>query len=1393
MTRRFVHLKKWNSLILCITFFFSFLGSMSGSTSYSIAAAAESESTSGNEAIVYYYTPYKNWSSVNIHHNGSGAWTTAPGVAMEAACTNWTKATISLGSTSSFQAVFNNGSGAWDNNGGNNYSLTSGIHQVKDGQFFANAGNPCGQIPDDNTVTVYYKSNASWPTVNIHYSPTGGAWTTAPGVAMDEGCSLWKKKTIALGSATGLTAAFNNGSTWDNNGGKNYLLGTGDIKVESGIISSGNPCGISEDEPPTIPTDLTQGTVTSTSAMFSWTASTDNVGVTGYDVYRNSTLIQSNVTSTSYTDSGLTASTTYSYTVLAKDAAGNQSPQSAPLQVTTSEAPDDNIAQIYYNTKTRGWGSANIHYQINGSAWTTAPGVNMNDAGCTNWAAKSINLGTATGLKAAFNNGSGAWDNNGGSNYTIGAGITTIKDGVVTLNAASPCTPDTTPPSVPTGLSKGAVTSASAVISWTASTDNVGVTGYDVYRNGNLVKAGVTTTSYTDTGLTASTTYSYTVLAKDAAGNQSAQSTALQVTTADPTSENTAEIYYYTKTRGWSSVNIHYQINGSTWTTAPGEAMEATSCTDWKKKKINLGTATGVNVVFNNGNGAWDNHGGVNYSIGPGITTIKDGVVTANTINPCIPPVPDTTPPSVPTNVSAIANGIRIALTWTASIDNEGGRGVAGYEITRTGGTQGTKVFISATNSYADSGLDAQTVYTYSVAAYDKAEPSNKSASSASVSAKTGDAPTPLPGGEPIGTDMREDSIYFVMTARFYDGDSSNNRGGQFHVSSGNAANNDPMFRGDFKGLIEKLDYIKALGFSAIWITPVVLNRSDYDFHGYHGWDFYRVDPRLESEGASYQELINEAHNKGIKIIQDVVYNHSSRWGEKNLFSPTVYGVQDSQWNWYYDTPVPGKEYDGLNGNDPMGKAYNGDIWSTEEPAGNTCRNWGQPTSFYSKEGYRIYNCQWPNPTSGMFPSELFHQCWIGNWEGEDSRSCWIHEDLADFNTENQRVQDFLKEAYRNFIDMGVDGFRIDTAVHVPRTTWNREFLPDAQNYAAQKFGDKGKNFFMFGEVGSFVNDKWNRGSVNHSAQFFTWKERKQYSADDAAAALEMYQYENSVMGTANQPTSTNAFMNGNNYHTPDHSQFSGMNVIDMRMHMNFSDAGNAFWNGKDSDDSYNDATYNVVYVDSHDYGPNKSGTRYTGGTAAWAENMSLMWTFRGIPTLFYGSEIEFKAGAKIDCGPTCPLETTGRAYFGDNIEGTVVASDFGVVQSATGQVAQTLNHPLVKHVQRLNQIRRKIPALQKGQYSTEGVSGNIAYKRRFTDTAKGVDSFALVTVSSSATFTGIPNGIYKDAVTGDVKNVNNGTLTATVSGKGNLRVYVQDLPNNPAPGKIGVDGAYLK
>ncbi|MFF4882214.1 carbohydrate binding domain-containing protein [Streptomyces nigra] len=964
-------------------------------------------------------------------------------------------------------------------------------------------------------------------------------------------------------------------------------------------------------------------------------------------------------------------------------------PEPAVTALAETAATADNTATVFYSTKTRNWSTTYLHYAPDGGSWTTVPGTRM-QAACADWVKLTVGLGAATGLQATFNDGSGTWDNNSGRNYALGTGNITVKDGVIAHS--DPC-----------------------------------------------------------------------------AGG------------GGPGDGNRATVYYSTRTLGWTTANLHYQPAGGSWTTVPGVGMQA-ACTGWWRKDVDLGTATSMKAAFNNGNGVWDNNGGADYTLPTGVTTVAENKVTPDAHDPCADEAPDTRAPTAPTGVTARADGVSVVLTWEPSTDDTG---VTGYQVTRTGGTRGEVVSDVGSTVFSDTGLEENTAYSYTVRAVDAA--GNVSAASAAATATTGTKPSAPATGTPLGTDPRKDPIYFVLTARFNDGDPANNRGGSQHEKSGNAANDDPMFRGDFKGLVEKLDYIKGLGFSAVWITPVVLNRSDYDYHGYHGWDFYKVDPRLESAGASYQDLIDAAHAKGMKIYQDVVYNHSSRWGAKGLFTPTVYGVRDAQWSWYYDEKQAGFEYDGLTVEPKSGKSYyNGDVWSTAEPSGNTCLNWGVPTGGKSPEGYTLYNCQWPSPMSGMFPKALYHQCWIGNWEGEDSRSCWLHEDLADFNTENAQVQNYLIGAYDKYIDMGVDGFRADTAVHIPRTTWNRRFLPAIQERVAQRHGtEAARNFFVFGEVAAFVNDKWNRGSVNHSAQFYTWKERKEYSADDAKAALEMYDYEQQ-QGTGNQPTSTNAFLDGNSYHAPDHSRASGMNVIDMRMHMNFGDASNAFHNGKDSDDSYNDATYNVVYVDSHDYGPNKSSERYTGGTDAWAENMSLMWTFRGIPTLYYGSEIEFQKGKKIDCGPSCPLATTGRAYYGAHLAGEVKASGFSQIESASGTVATTLQQPLVKHVQRLNQIRRAVPALQMGQYSTAGISGDMAFKRRYT--SGNTDSFALVTVSGGANFTAIPNGTYRDAITGDTRTVTTGTLTVPAPGKGNLRVYVLD-----GPGRIGVDGPYLK
>ena len=274
-------------------------------------------------------------------------------------------------------------------------------------------------------------------------------------------------------------------------------------------------------------------------------------------------------------------------------------------------------------------------------------------------------------------------------------------------------------------------------------------------------------------------------------------------------------------------------------------------------------------------------------------------------------------------------------------------------------------------------------------------------------------------------------------------------------------------------------------------------------------------------------------------------------------------------------------------------------------------------------------------------------------------------------------------------------------------------------------------------------------------------------------------------------PISTNAFLNGNNYHTPDHSQHSNLNVIDFPMHWNFRSAAEA-WSVKGGDNLYNDATYNVVYVDSHDYAPDGApeSTRFNQSQDIWAENLSLMFTFRGIPCVYYGSEIEFRKGSIIDNGPNIALRETGRAYFGGYIKGDVNVTDFAQYTNAKGNIAATLSHPLAMHIQRLNQIRAAVPALRKGQYSTDGCSGSFAFKRRFTDAA--IDSYALVAISGGATFSNILNGTYVDCVTGDTKNVTNGTLSISCSGKGNLRVYVLNTEKTKAPGKVGQDGKYI-
>lgn len=633
----------------------------------------------------------------------------------------------------------------------------------------------------------------------------------------------------------------------------------------------------------------------------------------------------------------------------------------------------------------------------------------------------------------------------------------------------------------------------------------------------------------------------------------------------------------------------------------------------------------------------------------------------------------------------------------------------------------------------------------------------------------------------PSRTDFRDETIYFVMTTRFYDGDPDNNTqcwdGQSYNVG-------DPAWRGDFKGLMEKLDYIKALGFTTVWITPVVENASGYDYHGYHASNFSKVDHRYESEDVDFQDLIDAVHDRGMKIVLDIVLNHTGNFGEENLCKLFTrdWDADQSDIN---ACMIPYTESEGGKLPDnyaslPSGQQYDARLSKMKNTGGvnyDTHNYW-----------HHFAHFNWDDPT---------------RWWGQ------IAGDCVDLNTENPYVTNYLVQCYGEFIRMGVDGFRIDTSGHISRLTFNKAFIPQFHALAEQyKAARNNGPFFMYGEVCARARDVTYRNQKNLSPYYYTWKETRDYAWDTSETSWDnivvmegekgnhtnVTSVDASAVddsGDSNLPNSNNVFLEGNNYHAPDYSQWSGFSVIDFPMHWNFRSANEA-WGVKSGDQYYNDASYNVVYVDSHDYAPDGApeSQRFAQPQDTWAENLSLMYTFRGIPCVYYGSEIEFKKGCPIDKGPNIALKESGRAYFGGYIKGSANVTDFAEYSNATGNMAQTLSHPLAQHIQRLSKIRMAVPALRKGQYSTTGCSGSFAFKRRYTDAT--TDSYALVCISGGATFTGILNGTYTDVVTGDVKTVTNGTLTVTCSGKGNLRVYVLSTSLTPAPGKIGVDGKYI-
>ncbi len=599
-------------------------------------------------------------------------------------------------------------------------------------------------------------------------------------------------------------------------------------------------------------------------------------------------------------------------------------------------------------------------------------------------------------------------------------------------------------------------------------------------------------------------------------------------------------------------------------------------------------------------------------------------------------------------------------------------------------------------------------------------------------------------------TDFREETIYFLITTRFYDGDPANNYFCRdrikFNATTGQAE--DPHWRGDFRGLIQQLDYLRDLGFTAIWITPPVENRSGLDYHGYHAYDWTRIDPRLESPGATYQDLINAAHARGIKIIQDVVVNHSSQYGIRGQVwidhLPIKYYVpRGSQQGRVNNGPYQGNlgDYRSPNREDndnPLAPAWFRER-QTSDPAGSVPLVDPRTSATVPSPGYD------PNRFFGVdantLDPEWFHQQGFmagGDWESVAIQTKHLAGDCIDLATERQNVKDYLINAINRYLDMGVDALRIDTVKHLSR----ENLLEYVNTWKAHKPG-----LFVFGE---------------NLVKGTGWGD---LGGDNAPSDLRPWWYTRL----------------GDDRRNPNSGGDSGFSVLDFSLFSTFRDnVSRGSYGGIGGilgmDWVYGDATRLVTFLQNHDVGPdNDFRFRFRGDQWMAAAAYNMLWTIRGIPCLYYGEEVEFMKGAPQDIiGNDDTLDTTGRAYFGDHL--------------TDENIAATQAHPLYQHIRRLNLIRRGIPALQKAPMSQVNEwGGGMSFVRDYNNG----ESYAVVGLAMGGdqdiTVGNIRNGAYADAVTGNRINVSGGSISFHVRGN-SAGIYVLN-----GPGRIGEDGVYLR
>jgi len=514
------------------------------------------------------------------------------------------------------------------------------------------------------------------------------------------------------------------------------------------------------------------------------------------------------------------------------------------------------------------------------------------------------------------------------------------------------------------------------------------------------------------------------------------------------------------------------------------------------------------------------------------------------------------------------------------------------------------------------------------------------------------ETPPPVPLAE---RQLEDEIIYFVLPDRFANGDPSNDRGG---LKGGPLQHGfDPTHKGfyhggDLKGLTAKLDYIQGMGVTAIWFAPIFRNKpvqgkpgeESAGYHGYWVTDFTSVDPHFGTN-AEFKAFVDAAHARGMKVYMDIITNHTADVIDYAEGEATGYRYRSKG-----EYPFSRR---GGPGGAPINQGFAGD--DNPDPA-----NWAKltdPTFAYTPqvaEAERDVKVPaWLNEVT------LYHNRGNSHWVGESS----VYGDfsgLDDLATEHPRVVAGMIEIFGAWIDdYGIDGFRIDTAKHVNPEFW-QQFVPAMLARAEAKGID---HFHIFGEIA--------------------------YEEPTATLAAQ-------VMATSGLPYALDmGFAKA--------AQLVASGKAPPRLMAEFLQQDAIYPGGAAT------ALGLPTFLGNHDFGRFAMFVREMSGSDDEAELLArvslghaMMFTLRGVPTVYYGDEQGFISDGNDQLAREDMFASRVAAYNDNNLIGS---------DATTAQSNFDPTHPLYRLIAELAQARKRSPALRRG----------LSTVRAFSETAPGL------------------------------------------------------------------------